>query len=112
MPNDFGVKWLGLGNWVNQVSGYFPQYNDPKWNLIHSVGKHQSLIFIVIRHLLVFEHSANTSDDKEVEWARNREVPFAEVTFHRSQLQVSDSLIGNDKPNKSPSIKNNILVKD
>ena len=113
MPNDSGVKWLGLGNWVNQVSGYFPQYNDPKWNLIHSVGKHQlSLIFIVIRHLLFFEHSANTSDDKEVEWARNREVPFAEVTFHRSQLQVSDSLIGNDKPNKSPSIKNNILVKD
>ena len=77
-------------------------------------GKHQSLIFIVIRHLLVFEHSANTSDDKGVEWATTREVrdPFAEVTFHRSQLQVSDSLIGNDKQNKSPSIKNNILVKD
>ena len=30
MPNDSGVKWLGLGNWVNQGSGQFAQYNDPK----------------------------------------------------------------------------------
>ena len=28
--NDPEVQWLGLGNWVNQVSsGQFAQYNDP-----------------------------------------------------------------------------------
>ena len=34
------------------------------------------------------------------------------LSTDHNKLQVSDSLIGNDKPNKSPSIKNNILVKD
>ena len=32
------IDWLGLGNWVNQVSGQFSQDNDYKWNLIHSVS--------------------------------------------------------------------------
>jgi len=32
------VCWLGLGNWVNQVLGQFSQYDDPKWNPIHSVS--------------------------------------------------------------------------
>ena len=32
------VLWLGLGNGVNQVSDQFSQFNDPKWNLIHSVS--------------------------------------------------------------------------
>ena len=32
------VSRLGLGNWVNQLSGQFSWYNDPKWNLIHSVS--------------------------------------------------------------------------
>ena len=27
-PNDSELNWLGLGNWVNQVSGQFVQYND------------------------------------------------------------------------------------
>ena len=43
-PNDYPkmdyateVKWLGLGNWVNEVLGQFSQCKDPKWNLIHSV---------------------------------------------------------------------------
>ena len=38
MQNDSEVKWLGSGNWVNQVSGNFAPYNDPKWKLIHSVS--------------------------------------------------------------------------
>ena len=37
------LKWttplnFGLGNWVNRVSGQFSQYQDFKWNLIHSVS--------------------------------------------------------------------------
>ena len=28
-PNDSEIQWLWLGNWVNQVSGQFAQYNDP-----------------------------------------------------------------------------------
>ena len=26
--NDSELYWLGLGNWVNQLSGQFVQYND------------------------------------------------------------------------------------
>ena len=29
MPNDYEILWLGLENWLNQVSGQFPRYNDP-----------------------------------------------------------------------------------
>ena len=36
--NDSEVWSLGLGNWVIQVSGQFSQYNNSKWNLIHSVS--------------------------------------------------------------------------
>ena len=36
--NDSEVWCLGLGNWVIQVSGQFSQYNNSKWNLIHSVS--------------------------------------------------------------------------
>ena len=36
--NGSGVWWLELGNWVNEVSGHFSQYNDPTWNLIYSVS--------------------------------------------------------------------------
>ena len=118
MPNDSGVKWLKgqETEWIKvQVSlPHIMTLNGTWFTQFPIKGKHQSLIFIFIRHLLVFaiEHSANTSDNKGVEWASTREVPFADVTFHRSQWKVSDSLIGNDKPNKSPSIKNNTLVKD
>ena len=38
MLNDSEVLGLGLGNGVNQVSDQFSQFNDPKWNLIHSVS--------------------------------------------------------------------------
>ena len=38
MPNDSEVWGLGLGNWVNHVSGQFSQYNNSKWNLILSVS--------------------------------------------------------------------------
>ena len=36
----FAERWMALkfGDWVNQVSGQFSQYTDPKWNLIHSVS--------------------------------------------------------------------------
>ena len=47
-PNDFEVQWL-VGNGVNQVSVQFFQYNDLKWNLIHSVSWLQSLNFRAIR---------------------------------------------------------------
>ena len=32
------VKWFGLEIQMNQVSGQFYQYDDPKYNLIYSVS--------------------------------------------------------------------------
>ena len=32
------INRLGLGNWVNQVTGQFSQDNDSKWSLIHAVS--------------------------------------------------------------------------
>ena len=38
MPNDSKVSWLGLADWVNQVSGQSSRYYDSKWILIYSVS--------------------------------------------------------------------------
>ena len=56
MPNDYEILWLGLDNWLNQVSGQFPQYNDPEGNLISSFTKHQSHSTFCIWHLANTEH--------------------------------------------------------
>ena len=56
MPNDYEILWLGLENWLNQVSGQFPRYNDPEGNLISSFTKHRSHSTFCIWHLANTEH--------------------------------------------------------
>ena len=96
------------GNQVNRISGKFAPYNDPKWNLIHSVSyKRWTLISHLQSHsgFSGLSRSANTPDGKEVEWAGAGEVSFVGHSPQITICQVTDSLIGNYKPHKFPKIK-------